>query len=292
MNLSKQKIFIPAPDGGGSGSNSGSGSGENSGNSPDYTRSDGIAVNIGGLLAGFVPNGTVADLLDKMLYPYQPPAFGSFYMNVAATVLEIGASIAAGSKIFNWSVANAANMEDSSITIRNVTDNITLASALLNDSTQNIIVPALVKTTIAGHSFSIQATNTQEQPFSRLFTISWLPRRYAGTLPAGNLADIQAITTQASLNAVPGIANSLNDLNYAKPGTATYNCSGSANGKFIWFLWDATLGTGSFSSGAAPAAFRPVLVVAFTNAFGVTRNYNLYISSNPFNGASVPITAA
>ena len=292
MNLSKQKIFIPAPDGGGSGLNSGSGSGENSGSSPDYTRSDGIAVNIGGLLAGFVPSGTVADLLDKMLYPYQPPAFGSFYMNVATTTLEVGASIAAGSKTFSWSVANAANMEDGSITIRNVTDNITLASNLANDGAQNINVTALVKTTLAAHSFSIQATNTEGGAFSRLFTLSWLPRRFAGTLAAANLADLQAITTQAGLNAVPGIVSNLNDLSYGKPGTSTYNCSGSSTGKFIWFLWDASLGTGSFSSGAAPAAFRPVQVVAFTNTFGVTRSYNLYISSNPFNGASVPITAA
>ena len=290
MNLSKQKIFMPAP-GSGAGSGSGSDSSGTSG-SPDYTRSEGIAVNIGGLLAGFVPTGTVGDLLDKMLYPYQAPGFGSFYFSLPTSVLEIGASVAEGSKTFLWSVSNAANMEDSSIIIRNVTDNILLASGLANDGSQSIVVPALVKTGIANHSFSIEGMNTEGGVFSRLFTLNWLPRRFAGTLAAGSLAALQGVTSLAGLNAVAGIATTLSDLNYAKPGMATYNCSGSDAGRYIWFLWDAGLGGGTFSSGAAPAAFRPVQVIQFTNAFGITRPYNLYVSSNPFNGASVPITAA
>ncbi len=285
MNLNKLKVFQPTQESSGEGSSGTANS--------DYTRTLGIAVSIGGLSAGHVPTGTVQDLLDRMLYPYQTPSFSAFQINGQSTLLELGESIAPGNKTFSWGTTNAGNITANTIIIKDTTNNQILGSALANDGSEVLSIPASIfKTNNATHSFSIQAINTQGSNLSRSFDINWRPRRFAGTIPASSLVALQSATSITGLNSVPGIAITLNDLTYAKPGTATYNCSGSADGKYIWFLWDAALGTASFFSGAAPAAFRAAQTVLFSNSFGVGRNYYLYISSNPFNGSAVPITVS
>lgn len=284
MNLNKLKVFQPAQQ-------ESSGEGSSGTANSEYTRAQGIAVSIGGLSAGYVPTGTVQDLLDRMLYPYQAPTFSAFQINGQATVLEVGENIAPGNKTFSWSTANAGNVTANSVIIRDLTNNQVLGSGLANDGSEVLATPTnIFKTSNATHSFSIQATNSQGTVFSRNFDINWRFRRFAGTIPASSLALLQGVNSVSGLNAVPGISIALSDLTYAKPGTASYNCSGSPDGKYIWFLWDTGLGTASFFSGAAPAAFRAAQTVYFTNSLGIGRNYYLYISSNPFNGPAVPIT--
>jgi len=256
----------------------------------EYNRIQAIAVSIGGISAGYVPNGTVQDLLDRLLYPYQNPAFTAFQLSGQATNLEIGDSIIAGSKVFAWTTSNSSNIATNSILIKDAISNVVLASGLANDGTENITLSLISKSGNATHTFSIQATNTNAIVFSRNFDVLWRPRRFAGTIPATSLSALHSITSITSLNAVTGISQVINDLTYSKPTNNTFNCSGDTNGKYIWYLWDVTLGSATFTSGPAPAAFQAVQVIAFTNAFGITRNYNLYISSNPFNGSGVPIT--
>jgi hypothetical protein len=279
MNLNKLRIYQP-------GQQAQPG---NEGGIADYTRSQPTAVVVGGLPAGHQPNGTVQDLLDKMLYPYLPPAFTSFQLNGQAQVLELGEGVLAGPKTFSWSTSNLDNVTPNSLSLHDLTLGQVLVSGMGNDGSEEVVIPAISKQSISQHSFSITGVNTEGHSFSRNYDLYWRPRRWAGTLAAEGLAALQAVDTASAIAAVPGLAFTLNDLNYGKPADAKYNCSVTQGGRYIWFLWDATLGQAVFTSGPAPAAFRPVQVVQLTNGFGVTRPYHLYISSNPFNGEAVPI---
>jgi hypothetical protein len=229
----------------------------------------------------------VQDLLDRILYPYQAPAFTFFQINGQPTTLELGEAVLVGSKLFVWGTSNSGNVAANSLVIRDVAAGSVLASGLANDGAEVINLGAIVRTTPSSYSFSIQGTNTQGASLFRSFDLLWRPRRFAGTIPAAGLADLQGVSSVVELLDFSAVSLSVNDLVNAKPGAASYNCSG---GRYIWFLWDQSLGTATFSSGAAPAAFQPVQVVALSKALGVVRNYNLYVSSNAFNGAAVPIS--
>lgn len=272
--------FNPVP---ASGGNGGSGGGDNS-----YNRSNPTLVTVGGLTAGTVLTGTVQDALDKQLFPYQAPYFTGFGISGQSQLLEIGAAIAAGTKTFVWTDANSGNITANSISIIDETTSTTLASGLANSGTTNIAVSAIPNTGITSHTWQIQGTNSHSGAFSAQFAVAWHPRRFAGTVPAANLSALLGMTNSSDLAAVSGISFSINDLTYSKPGAGTYNCTG---GKYIWFLWDATLGDGSFTSNGLGAAMQPKQVVSFTNANGITRNYYLYVTTNPQNGSAVQLTA-
>ncbi|MES2386483.1 MAG: hypothetical protein V4543_00670 [Bacteroidota bacterium] len=263
---------------------------EGSPGSTDYVREYGIPAAVGGLPEGYIPGGSISDLLDALIYPYQYPAFTSFSVSGQASAIELGDSFT-GNKIFLWVISNTDNLVPNSLQIRlDAGSNHVDRSAIANDGTETLFVSGLQLTAPGQHIFAIDGTNTKSETFTRQYTLSWNPRRMAGTIPAASLAALQAASTQSQINAVSGISLLTNDLVYFKPGGGNYNCSGAAGGKYIWFLWDATLGVATFSSGAQPAAFKALQIVSITNAFGVNRSYYLYISSNPFNGTAVPIT--
>ena len=287
MNLNKLKLYIP------NGLSGGSGSGGVS--DAQYVRGEGTAVAVGGLPSGYVPSGTVQDVLDLMLYPYRAPAFTDFQMSGQAGILELGAAITAGPKSFLWDSSNADHINAGTLLLRDVTSNRVLASGL-NDTgiaSGTLTAPVSASVPTGQYSFRIEGTNSNSQTFSRTLTFLWRPRRYAGTIPAGSLSALQGVTTASGLETLRsynGLSFLFSDLTYAKFGNCTFDCSGAGGAKYVFFLWDTSLSSASFYSGAAPAAFQNVRTLTLTNAFGVTRNYLLYVSTNTFNGAAVPIT--
>lgn len=283
------KLFIPSP---GKGSNTAGGGGASDVN---YTRSEGITANLGGLTSGYVPNGSVQDLLDDLLYPYLQPAFTSFQLNGFANPLEIGQEIPSGLRQFSWGIANSGNLQLNSVIIRDLSYGLDLATGLSNDGVAMIELPSAISRDTPGQtqSWGILGESTQGDEFGRQYQHTWRARFLAGTIPAAN---ISAFLSEASSSGVVlplsghGIALRRNDLSASRVNTDSYNCVGN---KHIFFLWDTALGTSTaanpFTSGGFGAPFNSNSVTV-TNAFGVVRTYLLFTSVNAFNGAAVPIT--
>ena len=79
-----------------------------------------------------MPAGSVQNLLDRMLYPYQAPSISAFQINGQASVLELGESIPAGNKTFSWGTSNSGNVTANTIMIRDTTNSQALGSGLAN----------------------------------------------------------------------------------------------------------------------------------------------------------------
>ena len=280
MNLNKLKVYQPAPGAGGAG-----GGGGNSA----YVRSSPTTISVGGYPAGSVPNGTVQDVLDKMFYPYQNPAFTAFAVQGMEAAYELGEPSGDWTRSFVWATSQSQNVQANSVRIWDVNRGVPLRSNMPNDGSESLLIASIVYTAPTQHTWRIDARNTNNQGFNATTSVPWRARRFAGRCNASGLNGLLSFTTFSQLQALPMVAD-VDDLVMAKPGPRTYNCSGGPEAQHIFFVWDASIGAASFTSGAAPAAFRPVRTFQFTNLFGVQRSYNLYVSSNAYNGSAVQIT--
>jgi hypothetical protein len=266
-----------------------------------YKRTTPTLVGIGGLPAGTVPDGTVQELLDLMLYPYQSPAFTSLTFNLLPSILELGQAINASYTVA-WAVSNAANILPSSYSLKNLNTNSFLFQNFNGLSRSTAIAILNSQTNVPGNiAFQIGGTNTLNQAFTRNTNIACNSRRFAGVLDSDGLENILyqlefysnfglGINVSTIVSFFRNI--SYNDLTYSKNGTTLFNCSGIVGGGYVLYAYDAALGSSSFTSGAFPAAFRPLLTAPVVNAFGVIRTYNFYISSNAFNAPALSISVA
>lgn len=285
MNRNKIRLYQPAP---GLPSTSGGASGDVS-----FVRSNPTLVAVGGVPVGttFDADTTLQDVLDAVFYPYQVPAFTSFYINGQSQTMELGASISAGNKLFLWTLVNDSNIA-SPFTIydydRVPSPAVVGTQSLGNISaTRNQTVAVSKSANGATHRWQIVATNSRGIDLTAFFTVTWRPRRFAGTIPAGSRTELLSAFTASALAAVTGITITTNDLTYSKVGAANYNCAGS---KYVFWLYPAALGTSTFTSNGLAGAVDYIGQINFTNAFGVTVPMHLYISTNVFNGTAVQFT--
>lgn len=235
--------------------------------------------------------GYISDLntaLDGILNPYQAPAFTAFAITGQSTTLEVGTSIASGSKTFTWSTSNSGNVQANSISIVDTTLSSTLVSGSTNDGTETISISTITNSAPGSHTWTISATNTQSSGFSRTLTVSWLWKGYAGTSTGATLdaTAIKALTDYAALTSTP---------------LRTYSLA-SGGYKYVCFpdsfatpsLWkDPSTGfnvpLATVDDNAAyshtDTAGNQYALVSVTNANSVTTNYRVYRSQNSLGGS-------
>ena len=228
-----------------------------------YTNATPVPTTIGGITAGSTfSSKTMTQMFDALLYPYQSPAFTSFSSDMPTT-LELGDSIASGLKTFSWATSNSANVKPNTVAI---TYGSALGSALANDGAESLSVPAQVETTIATHTFTISAQNTNNVSFNRSFTIQWKAPIWYGESALTTLtgSDVTALR-------VKNLATTANG-NYAMLG-----------GGYKWICYPTSLGLKSNfkdTSTLFDVAMSPAKTVSVTNGFGVTQNYYCHRTYN------------
>jgi hypothetical protein len=131
--------------------------------------------------AGKTPRQVILDVAIEYLLP----AFTSFGITGQAATIELGASIAAGAKVFTWATSNDDNVEPDTIEIRDQSAGIDLAVGLADDGTQNINLPGPIQLVNEGNTqiFRITGENTNGDPFTRDFTITADFLRFYGVSP-------------------------------------------------------------------------------------------------------------
>ena len=259
-----------------------------SGGGGTYTNLTPTAVGHGGVGIGDTFTAqTIQQMFDKILYPYQYPAFTSFSISGQAAVLEVGDQIAAA-VTFLWAASNPANIVNDAtyIKLRDVTNALDLALALANDGSEAVVMPgAIQKTVPASHVFQIQGINNRPAPgpdvFTRNATYTWYWRLFYGIAGTDTLPD------EASIEA---LASSL----LTNTAARTYSFgAGAAQYKYIAFPDGFAVPTSwtDQSTSLNVPFINQAGTVSVQNAFSQTKLYRVQRSLNKLGSAMNIIVA-
>jgi hypothetical protein len=252
------------------------GAGGGGGGGDTYTNATPVPVTLGGIISGSTFSAVpLTEMFDKLLYPYQFPAFTAFSISGQSTTLEVGDTISAGTKTFNWTTSNSSNVSASSIDIYDWTNSTTvpIASDLTNDGTENISISAVTKTTATSHVYRISGSNTQNTGFSRDFTVNWRWRMYWGT---GSF-------TSATETDIEGLISS--SLVSNSTGTFDFGTNGY---KYIAYPTSFGLKTGfRDTSTGFDVDMQAADTLSITNTYGATTNYYVHRSTNVLGGSII-----
>src|SRR5579859_2156548 len=219
---------------------------------------------------------------------YLLPAFTAFGISGQTTPIEVGATVASGSKTFTWSTSNSGNVAANSISIVDTTAAATLASGLANDGTEAITISAITNNVPASQVWTINGTNTHFGTFSRGYTVLWEWRVYAGSSTNLTLTanQVKALSDSAALQAsFPGSYSINPTLAYS------YFCYPDSMGNVAHFI-DGTTGfpISMADSTDDPAYSNTALgwsyaTVSVTNAQSITTLYRVYRTQFSFTAS-------
>lgn len=242
------------------------------GNDQPFSSGDLVVLQLSGMPAG---------------QTYLPPAFTAFAITGVSSPVEVGATVADGSKTFTWSTSNSVNVQANSIKITDTTGSTLLASGLANTGSHAITLPGYTNDAPATQVWGIAGENTHMAAFSDTFSVAWEWRVYAGTSSNATLTanQIKALTDSDGLQA--GFAGT---YAYADVNGYKYFCYPDSMGSVAFFI-DANTG---FPVDMADSSDNPAYshtangwsyaIVSVTNVNSVSTNYRVYRTANTFSG--------
>ena len=250
-----------------------------SGGGGTYTNLTPLDVAHGGAGVGdtFVAQ-TMQQMFDKILYPYQAPAFSTFALDTGV-VIEVGTTII-GAHNFTYTRTNPANIlpppAPNGIYVRDMTAGVDFEVAQPDASPIAHVFAGTVYHVDAINTYRIQGTNSHSANFNSTFTVHWHWLYYSGpNAGAGPL-------TEAQIKAL--VTSALSDT-FAR----TYSFAAGATYKYICYpaVWGtATRFKDSVTGLDVP--FEAVYTVNVTNINGDTTAYNVHRSTNII-GAAIDI---
>lgn len=268
---------------------SGAGGGGGGGGADTYTNATPTAVTLGGISSGSTFSAkSMQEMWDALLYPYQAPSFSSFGISGQSSSLEIGQSIASGTKTFTWATSNG-NVNANTVVIFDTTSSATLVSGIANDGNEDIsFASPITRSTPGNYSWSIQATNTKGTNFNRSFSVNWQAKKFSG------------ISSSATLDSTAILALS-GSLSGSASGTYSFGA-----GEYKFFAWPDSFGSPTATTGFKDTSTNLAVamanssddaffaqaqngwsygLVSVTNPHGAVTNYRVYRSKNKLGGA-------
>lgn len=245
------------------------GSGGAGGDDP-YVRAVTMPVTVGGASSGTTFDGTVAEALDKVLYPYVKPNFSSFLLSSQNTSLEVGDKVTGGIRTFTWATNTSENV--SVDTIKITSSGATILEFSANDNTETFDIGVdIVKTTNSTNYFYIYATDTQGNTISRIYAVYWKWRLHYGSSP---------LTTMDATN-VKSLQSSLLHTSENR----TYS---TAANNYKWICYPTKFGVASKFTDVDTGfgvAMEAAQTLSVANSFGILQDYYCYRSTNSLVGA-------
>ncbi len=251
----------------------------------------GSHVMFGGVIAGVDQNYRQGDpvslqvSLDDAPTAFVAPSFSAFSISAQATALEVGATIAAGSKTFLWTTVHPTSVKPNSISIVDTTASNTLASGLADTGSDAITIGAITLILPGSQVWTINGVDVQNGAFSTTFEVDWEWRVYSGTSANVTLTanQIKALADSANLQAdFPGTYNYADSLGYK------YFCYPDSLGdvaNFVYSNFPVSMATVSDNAAYShTAAGWSYALVSVTNAQGVATNYRVYRTQFAFSG--------
>lgn len=240
----------------------------------DYTRTDGIVINSGGLTAGYVPNGTIQDLLDDWLYPYQAPQAGLSLANPSHGTYLIGES-------FAQITMNGSGVKK--------TDNITKMEFYVNGVLENTV------------TYSPSSGSNVNESYTHIFPVG-SPLNFNSTFQV-RVTDVRGtvVTANRSINfdhkrhwggasIDPNISNDTDLSNLVQglsgefgTGTAFSQKTITVNNEFLVVAFFGG-GTPTFKLNGLPNTAFEGRTFNYTNLSGNTSTFNIWKSSSRLTG--------
>lgn len=245
---------------------------------PAWTNTDAGYSN--GIASGvtFAVGSSAIDVLEQLIYPYQPVSFTAFNINLSTTTFDLGLTSAAGSYNATWSTSGpGANWIGGSVQIANNTSSTLLRGGLnYNSSPAGVTHPSYRYTTPTTIQFGITGQQVSNNLVSRTQSYSWLHRIYYGKSASSSLTSISNLTTGSASR----FTSSTTSL-----GSFTYPFIASVSAEYCYVIVPTSPGSpGSYSSWKDPnnLSLSPVSGT-FTelNNHGVTISWTWYQVSNP-----------
>jgi hypothetical protein len=259
-----------------------------------YNNAEETPAAVGGIAQGstFV-NQTMQQMWDALLYPYQDPAFTSFFIQGQATTIECGDRISA-SPTFSWAATNTANIEDGTVSITDTTASATVSSGNDYSDTPLSTSYAAVGLDAPGtYLFRITAQNTDGGTFQKDKSYAFVFRSYAGPNISETLTenDIESLEVN-----VFGSAAGTFDLD-ALSGGYKFFAFPIYSGAFQPSSFKLDNGTnvpmvnneGSYTTPNGNGFYYDT--VSVTNSFDVTTDYAVYRTVNILNGQTIIIVS-
>jgi len=242
------------------------GGGGGGGEGCKITTSDPVPTDHGGLESGTTITGLNAcEVLQQILYPYQYPSFTAFYMDSQSSTLEVGDTVAGGTRVFRWNTSNSSNIKENSIEIIDVNAGTTLASGLANDGQESVDIGSDKRLTSAGsYVWRIKGVNTKNESFTRNYSVRWLYRIYWGPATTDTLDEA----------GVKALSN--NQLKTSFNGT--YNFSAVDGEDYYYIVYPSSWGSINQATDCDNGFgwdISEVGNVNITNDYGVTTSYKL-----------------
>ena len=185
---------------------------------------------------------TLTEIMNRIFYPYQNPAFTSFSIAGQSTTLEVGTSVTGGPRNFTWTFnAYAGNVEPDTLEINDIN------SPINSGATNPLITGASTSPTVSAdiglniqpavatsHSWQARATTTADNPsgptvfFSNasIFTIRWYYKWYWGTSALTQLSNLQ----------IPTLLNDGGISNGTVNITKSFDATGNGSVGEYWYL--------------------------------------------------------
>lgn len=241
-----------------------------------------------------IPSGTnilgmtYDELIGNIYAPFVSPTFSTFNINGQSTSVEVGTTIS-GNKVFNHSFTNVGNITPNSLSILDVTNNVTLKSGEPIGATTTADVGTIQKTTATAHSWRGRVTSTQSQTVnSSLFTINWRWKVYWGTSSDETLAsssdvlDLVGDDLKASLAGTYSFA--AGDYKYFVSPNAMGNIA-SIKDQLTGFDIPLADSTDNPAYNQTQTNGLTYAILSVTNAQSVTTNHRVYRSKNILGGS-------
>ncbi|HHA18292.1 MAG TPA: hypothetical protein ENK70_01125 [Methylophaga sp.] len=255
-------LGIPGPKGEDGDGGSGGGS---------YTNFTPVPETIGGIEAGSTfDDEPLTGMQDKLLYPFQFPAFTSFSIQGQSTTLEVGQAVTGGIRTFQWNTSNQENIIDDDIKI--IQGFTVLINGTANDGSEDLDIGSdIVKTSATSQRWSIETHNTQFDTFSRNFNVNWRWRVHYGNHLNPSLIEADVLA----------LSNSLLATGYAR----TYNFPAQEGYKYICY----PTSFGLYSKADDPdtgfqVAMQAPVILSVMNSHGVATDYYINRTTNVING--------
>ncbi len=232
---------------------------------------------VGGITQGTnLLNMNLYEVFDMLLNPYQPPAFTSFAITGQSQTLEIGDSIASGTKTFTWGTSNSSNVQANSITIADNSG--TLLSSEANDGSATYSLGSNITNTTVGstRTFTITGTNTNSNNFSSSFVVTWKANLYTGKYTGTTIDEANAESLTSTLGGVP-------------TGTKSF----SAGAGYIYYVYPSSFANIASMKDVATnldVPYTQLSNISITNGFSVNTTYKVFRTINQLNGAITLIT--
>jgi hypothetical protein len=227
---------------------------------------------VGGITAGTnLEDKSLYEVFELLLNPYQPPAFTSFAITGQSQTLEIGASIASGSKTFTWGISNSSNVTANTLIITGEPGTIVSGGSITSPYSYNL-ASAITKTTVNSTStFTISATNTKSS-----FTVTWKANLYVGKNTGTTINEAAAEALTSTLG-----------------GVHTGEKAFAAGAGYIYYAYPsnfADINTMKDKATNLDVPYINLSDISITNSFSTTTTYKVFRTLNQLNGAITLIT--